>query len=203
MIPLFNSSDTARPLRPHQHAGMALLKRSFLAGNRRVVVQMPTGAGKTRFAAEIVKGALAKGNRVAFTVPAVSLIDQTVESFELEGIVDLGVMQASHERTHYGMPVQVCSVQTLAKRNFPEADVIVVDECHQRFKVISDWMAQEPNKTFIGLSATPWARGMGEDWQDLVCPVRMQELIDAKFLSPFRVYAVSYTHLTLPTNREV
>jgi len=194
-LPLF-APPQARPLRPHQHKAMAMLKRSLLAGNKRVVVQMPTGAGKTRLAAEIVSGALAKGNRVAFTVPAISLIDQTVEAFEGEGIDAIGVIQASHERTHYGMPVQVCSVQSLGKRFFPEADVVVVDECHQQFEIIRRWIAEKPGTVFVGLSATPWSRGMAEDWQDLVIPVRMQELIDANFLSPFRVYAPTHPDLS-------
>lgn len=195
-LPLFAAETTARPLRPHQHTALAMLKRSFLAGNKRTVCQLPTGAGKTRLAAEIVNGALRKGNTVAFTVPAISLIDQTVESFALEGIKDVGVMQASHELQNMAMPVQVCSVQTLAKRGCPDVDVVVVDECHMRFKVISEWMAKRPNVTFVGLSATPWARGMSDDWQDLVCPVRMQDLIDQGFLSPFRVYAPSHPDLS-------
>lgn len=195
-LPLFTAEATARPLRPHQHSGLALLKRSFMAGNRRVVVQMPTGAGKTRFAAEIVSGALAKGNTVAFTVPALSLIDQTIESFAVEGIDSVGVMQGSHERTDMTQPVQVCSLQTLAQRGCPDTDVVIVDECHMRFKVLSEWMRKRPRTTFVGLSATPWARGMAEDWQDLVCPVRMQELIDQRFLSPFRVYAPSHPDLS-------
>lgn len=194
-LPLF-ASPQARPLRPHQHKALAMLKRSLLAGNKRVVVQMPTGAGKTRLAAEIVSGALAKGNRVAFTVPAISLVDQTVEAFEAEGIDAIGVIQASHERTHYGMPVQVCSVQSLQKRFFPEAEVVVVDECHMRSAVIERWMSEKPGTVFVGLSATPWRRGMADEWQELVIPVRMQELIDAKFLAPFRVYAPSHPDLS-------
>lgn len=195
-LPLFAEPVTARPLRPHQERGLSLLKQSFLAGHRRVVVQMPTGGGKTRFAAEIVNGALGKGRKVAFTVPAVSLIDQTVESFAMEGIDCVGVMQAGHELTHYGMPVQVCSVATLAKRFLPDADVVIVDECHMRSKVITQWMAQHPEKLFVGLSATPWARGMADQWQALVSPVTMAELIDQKFLSPFRVYAPSHPDLS-------
>lgn len=196
-LPLFADAPfAARPLRPHQHKALAMLKSALLAGNKRIVVQMPTGAGKTRTAAEIVLGALAKGNRVAFTVPAISLVDQTVEAFEGEGIDAIGVVQANHERTHYGMPVQVCSVQSLARRHFPEAEVVVVDECHQQFEVVKRWMAEKPNTVFVGLTATPWARGMAEDWQALVTPVRMQELIDAGFLSPFRVYAPSHPDLS-------
>lgn len=196
-LPLFiDAPFQPRPLRPHQSLAMALLKRSLVSGNRRVVLQMPTGAGKTRTAAEIVAGARGKGNRVCFTVPAISLIDQTVEAFEREGLDALGVIQASHPRTHYGMPIQIASVQSLANRAKPETDIVVVDECHLQFKVIRDWMKAEPNKVFIGLSATPWARGMADDWQDLVSPVSMQELIDAEYLSPFRVFAPSHPDLS-------
>lgn len=195
MSDLFNTFEP-RPLRPHQETGLTQLRQSLGRGNRRVVLHLPTGAGKTRLAAEIVNKALGNDKKVAFTVPAISLIDQTVESFSMEGIIDLGVMQASHALTHYGMPAQVCSVQTIAKRGFPEADVVIVDECHLRFKAISEWMKRDPRKIFIGLSATPWARGMSEDWQDLVSPVSMQDLIDAGFLSPFRVYAPSHPDLS-------
>jgi DNA repair protein RadD len=48
------------------------------------MLQLPTGAGKTRIAAEIIKRAVDKRKRVAFTVPAISLIDQTVAAFEAE-----------------------------------------------------------------------------------------------------------------------
>lgn len=197
-LPLFAAPTgfEARPLRPHQHAAMAMLKRSIVAGNRRTVVQMPTGAGKTRLAAEIVNGALSKGNRVCFTVPAISLIDQTVEAFRSEGIYDIGVIQANHPLTHPYMPVQIASVQSLARRGVPGTEVVVVDECHLRFDVISNWMGAEPTKNFIGLSATPWARGMADDWQDLVVPVRMQELIDQGYLAPFRVFAPTHPDLS-------
>ena len=186
----------AKPLRPHQSKAIALLKSSLGKGNKRIVLQMPTGAGKTRTAAEIVNGALAKGNRVTFTVPAISLINQTVEAFEGEGIFDIGVIQADHPRTNPAMPVQVASVQTLARRDRHATDVVVVDEAHLQHQVISDWMREEQHKPFIGLSATPWARGMGDDWQDLVQPVSMQELIDAGFLSPFRAFAPSHPDLS-------
>ena len=195
-LPLFTERATARPLRPHQVSALTALKTLFLAGNRRTVVQLPTGAGKTRLAAEIVAGALGKGNTVAFTVPAISLVDQTVEAFGLEGIANVGVMQGNHELRNMAMPVQVCSVQTLAQRGCPDVDVVIVDECHQQFEVVKTWMGKRPNVTFIGLSATPWARGMGDTWQNLITPVRMQELIGQGFLAPFRVFAPSHPDLT-------
>lgn len=186
----------ARPLRPHQRDAITALKTSLLAGNKRVVIQLPTGAGKTRTAAEIVLGALGKGNRVCFTVPRISLVDQTVAAFENEGIDWLGVVQASHPRTDYGAPVQIASVDSLRERACPDVGMVIVDECHLGSVVIDRWMEREPRKVFVGLSATPWRRGMAERWQDLVSPVSMQQLIDAGFLSPFRVFAPSHPDMS-------
>jgi DNA repair protein RadD len=42
---------------------------------------------------------------------------------------------------------------------------------------------------FIGLSATPWSRGLGIIYDDLLQPVSIQELIDGGYLSDFRVFA--------------
>lgn len=196
MTDLFASPAVARPLRPHQERAIEMLRQSLAKGNKRVVLQLPTGAGKTRVAAEIVLGARAKLRSVCFTAPAISLIDQTVSAFEGDGVRGIGVIQANHHRTDFMQPVQVASVQSLARRSLPHSDIVIVDECHAQHKVIRDWMRAEPNKVFIGLSATPWARGMGDDWQDLVKPVTMQELIDAGWLSPFRVFAPSHPDLS-------
>lgn len=197
-LPLFLGEGpfAGKPLRPHQSRAITLLRESILSGNRRVVLQLPTGAGKTRTAAEIVNNALAKGNRVCFTVPAISLIDQTVAAFEDEGIHDIGVIQSNHPRTNYFQPVQIASVQTITQRGVPDCEIVIVDECHQRFEVIPKWMRRDPKKTFIGLSATPWARGMADDWQGLVQPVTMEGLIEQGFLSPFRVFAPSHPDLS-------
>jgi len=178
-----------KELRPHQVKAIALIRQSFGKGLRRVVCQMPTGAGKTLTATKIIEMSLAKGHRVIFTAPAISLIDQTVEAFEAEGITGIGVMQAKHPRTNSMARVQIASVQTLSRRDIPRAAMIVVDECHLRAKVIEGLMNDRPDVFFIGLSATPWATGMGLLWQDLVIPITMQELIDQGFLSKFTAYA--------------
>src|SRR6476646_6633727 len=111
-----------RVLRPHQVKAIDALKQALKTGARRVMIQAPTGFGKTLVGAAVVSGALAKGNRVLFTVPAVELVDQTVKRFEEEGIYDIGVIQAMHERTDWNQPIQVASIQTLMRRNTPKAD---------------------------------------------------------------------------------
>lgn len=178
-----------KELRPHQTQAINLVRASLKAGHRRVVVQAATGFGKTLTAAKIIEGALDKGNRVIFTAPAISLIDQTVAAFEAEGIRDIGVMQADHPRTNPLARVQVASVQTLARREIPSAALVIVDECHLRAKVVEKLMQEREDVFFIGLSATPWAKGMGLLWQDMVTPCTIGDLIEGKFLSEFRVFA--------------
>lgn len=186
----------AKPLRDHQILALAQVRQSLGTGHKRPVVCLPTGAGKTRLAAEIVKMALAKGNAVAFCVPAISLIDQTVHAFENEGIDRINVIQGQHPRRDLLARVHVISVNSLARRDRPNVRVVIVDECHMQFEVIRKWMRDCPDLVFVGLSATPWARGMSEQWDDLLMPVTMQDLIGLGLLSRFRVFAPSHPDLT-------
>src|SRR5580700_4028038 len=118
-----------RELRPHQTYAIEKLRRSIGSGKRRPVLQAPTGCGKTLVAAAIVEAALAKQKRVIFVVPALALVDQTVQAFWDEGICDVGVIQGAHPMTDWSRPVQVASVQTLQRRQIPGFDVAIIDEC--------------------------------------------------------------------------
>lgn len=178
-----------KTLRPHQVTAIDMIRQSLAQGNKRIVCQMPTGAGKTLTASKIIEGALAKNNRCIFTAPAISLINQTIDAFISEGVTDVGAMQANNPMTNPLAKVQVASVQTLARRDIPSAKVVIVDEAHVRHKVVADMMAGMPDAVFIGLSATPWAKGMGLVWDDLVIPCTIGDLIDQGYLSKFKVFA--------------
>jgi DNA repair protein RadD len=65
-----------RPLYPHQERAIVSLRGSCVSGKKRPMLQAPTGFGKTKLAAKIIDGALAKGKRIAFIVPRKALIDQ-------------------------------------------------------------------------------------------------------------------------------
>jgi len=144
-----------------------------------------------------VHGAMAKGKRLAFCVPAISLIDQTFDRFRANGIdpATMGVIQGDHPWSRPHAPVQIASAQTLARRSLPEVDLVVVDECHIRHKVYERWAEARPDLRWIGLSATPWSRGLGRLFDDLLKPTSIRELIEAGYLSPFRVFAPSHPDL--------
>ncbi|WP_342453524.1 DEAD/DEAH box helicase [Sphingomonas sp. ACRSK] len=193
-----------KELRPHQAVAIGLLKRStgkaIHEGRRaRFMLKLSTGAGKTVIAAAIVQGARTKGKRVLFIVDAISLIDQTVEAFMSQGVTEIGVIQAQHSMEDWSRPVQVASVQTLQRRGkLPPADIVIVDEAHCQSEWLSEIMQSETwaGVPFIGLSATPWSKGLGLLYDELICPITMQELIDRELLCPFRVYAAAHPDLT-------
>lgn len=189
-----------RTPRPYQVDAVQMLRQSLSRSRRRPVVRFPTGGGKTLLAAMIIHSARAKntGARVLFIVDAITLVDQTVEAFHSEGIYDVGVIQADHVMTNGSRLIQVASVQTLQRRGMPPADIVFVDECHRQNKWLIKTMASEQwaHVPFIGLSATPWAKGMAQTYDDLICPISMQELIDQGYLCPFKVFAAAHPDLT-------
>ena len=188
-----------RELRDDQNDAIDFLRGSIAGGHRRVVMQAPTGFGKTVLAAQLVANARDKGKRVIFTVPALSLVDQTVERFGEHGIRDVGVIQADHILTDWSKPVQIASVQTLQRRKrIPDADLVLIDEVHKWFKFYNKWLDDPAweNVPFIGLSATPWTKGLGKYFTGFVRATTTQKLIDAGRLSPFRVFAPTHPDLS-------
>jgi DNA repair protein RadD len=194
--------------RPHQELGLSQIRQSLGQGRRRPMLQAPTGYGKTFIGTKIAHGVLRKDRRMIFTVPALALIDQTVEAFSDQGITDVGVIQANHFQTDWSQPIQIASVQTLMRRKIPQADVVVVDEAHRFFDFYAKWMGHTDHSgkwhgpeewekvPFIGMSATPWTRGLGRYYDDLLIPTTTSELIEQGYLSPFRVFAPSHPDLS-------
>ncbi|MFZ3343358.1 MAG: DEAD/DEAH box helicase [Terriglobales bacterium] len=192
MATLFDTPLQLYPLRPRQQAVIDGVRQAIREGHKHIVVQAPTGSGKTIVASHIIAGALDKGKRPLFTVPQLSLIEQTIRRFEAQGICDIGVIQARHERTDGTAPVQVASVQTLVRRELPDVDVVLIDEIHLGFVELNKILDSEAwaNKIVIGLSATPWAKGMGRRWTKLVPFGTTQELIAEGWLTPLVAYGV-------------
>lgn len=182
--------DRMRALRPRQEKAIADVRDAIREGHRRIVLQAPTGFGKTLTSAHIIAAALRKGSRPLFTCPAISLVDQTLAAFEREGIHDIGVIQAQHARTNHNATVQIASVQTLIKRAAPQVGFALIDEVHEQFDGLdalldtSEWK----DKVVIGLSATPWARGMGNRWTKLIIAGTINNMIAEGHACPAIVY---------------
>jgi len=192
-----------KTLRDDQSGALEALREAVGEGRKRICMQCPTGWGKTVLASALVNSALQKKKKVLFTVPAIDLIDQTMAMFASQGVTEVGVIQADNPNYDWTQPVQIASVQTLMKRQIPQADVVLIDECHIWFKFYEKWVGTKDywkpewsHVPFIGLSATPWTKGLG-DWFDHYHKAStIQEMIDIGNLSPFRVYAPTHPDLS-------
>src|SRR3546814_962630 len=89
---------------PHQQQSIDLLRKALASGKRKPMLQVPTGGGKTRTAGVIVELMRQRDKRAVFIVDAISLIDQTVQSFYDLGFSDIGVIQADHAMTDWSKP---------------------------------------------------------------------------------------------------
>jgi superfamily II DNA or RNA helicase len=188
-----------RELRPYQQNAYQAIRDSIANGVKRIVVQGPCGFGKTLLSATIADGVVRKGKRMAFVVPAVQLVDQTATEFFNEGITDIGIIQADHPMTDWSRTIQICTPQTLQNRDrFPEADVVIFDEVHRWFSIYEKWMSHPDwkNVPFIGLSASPFTKGLGRWFDSLLVAATTQELIDLGYLSPYRVFATGHPDLS-------
>src|SRR5690606_21214447 len=104
--------------------------------------------------------------------------------------IDHGVIMADHWRWAPYQLVQVASAQTLARRTWPEADLIVVDEAHVLHATVLRRIARR-DTVVIGLSATPKTRGLGKYYDALVNATPTNELIAEGHRVPFRIFAAS------------
>jgi superfamily II DNA or RNA helicase len=159
----------------------------------------PTGSGKTEIGMALVKAARAKGKRVAFLCNRVHLVEQTSRRFLQAGIAH-GVIQGENTKRIYE-PVLVASIQTVAKRGLPDVDLIIIDEAHTvaGSKDYRALIAAAKTVPVIGLSATPYAKGLGKHYDELggalfeamVIAATIPELIADGYLVDCDVYAPS------------
>jgi DNA repair protein RadD len=186
-------------LRPGQVALLDQIDAAITEGCRRLIAQPPTGFGKTIVAGHRLRLLQGAGRRAIFTVPALSLVDQTVEKLFAEGVTDVGVIQSSHRMTNPARLIQVATPQSLQRREIPDADEILIDEVHIWFSKLYPKLLSDPrfaDVPIIGLTATPWSKGLGKHFDRLIVGATTGKLIEDKYLSPFRAFAPASPDLT-------
>lgn len=175
-------------LRPHQERALEQLREGFAAGHRRQILVMPTGAGKTITAAQIAISAREKGNVALFLVDRIALADQAVETMRRVGLTT-SVIRGAETDIVAGHDVIVASIQTLnRRRHLPDANLLIVDECHILHRAHANILQRWSNVPAIGLTATPFARGLGQYFSRLVVPTSIRDLTNDGFLVPVAPY---------------
>ena len=175
---------------PDQHEVLGGLRQSLRAGHRTPLVMASTGFGKTLLAAYIANGFANRNMRVLMTCPYTSLVLQTANKFVEYGMDRPGVIWQNHEWTNPTKNVQIGSLDTVVRRGFPKIDLLIVDECHRKNKILLEYI-KNCDHVVIGLSATPFSKWQGHYYDDLIKSRSMRWLIDNGRLSDFEVFVAT------------
>lgn len=184
-------------LRPYQVEEYDAAKQLMLEHVRRIVLQAPTGSGKTALAVKMFESASGKGMDCWFIVHRRELIRQSSKAFDKAGIKHAFIASGFIQDLSY--KVQVCSIGTLVERfekmkkyGMRVPQMVVWDECHH--VAASTWariQALLPNAFHIGLTATPWrlnGEGLDPFFDRMIAGPQTSELIEMGYLSPYVLF---------------
>lgn len=184
-------------LRPYQTA-LIDATREALRAHQSVLMQLPTGGGKTAIATQMMATVAAKQKRGAFIVHRAELVDQTVRTFS-EFAVPHGIISAGYTPSVM-LPIQICSIDTLrarlaAGRWMPKFDFLMWDEAHH--VAAAGWsriMAHYSTAKHVGLTATPErldGKGLRANFSAMVQGPTTADLISDGYLCQYRAFAPS------------
>jgi len=180
-------------LRPYQQDIIDQARELMRQGVRSILLQLPTGAGKTVLTAKMLKTSAEKGMGSWFVVHRRELIKQSIRTFETVGVRH-GVVANGFFADHRQL-VQIASVQTLANRyvRLRRPKLIVWDEAHH--VAAAGWSKifdAIPDAFHIGLTATPErldGTGLGRWFNQMIQGPSVSWLIENGFLAPYRLFA--------------
>jgi superfamily II DNA or RNA helicase len=171
--------------------------------NQSVMLQMPTGTGKTRLFASIVKDIhnLGVKNKKVYKVLILAhrqeLIKQISENIGYKyGIAHGKIMSKNREEDFY--PTQVASVQTLTRRldkwGNKKFDFIIIDEAHHALAPTYVKICKEfPDAKILGVTATPYRMSRASFrsmFDELIISDSISEFIKKGFLSEYEYYSI-------------
>lgn len=182
-------------LRWYQREAAEKLREGIRAGHRSQMLYLATGAGKTLVGSYFMAQCRRKSGRAAFIVDRINLCDQTSAVLDSYGL-EHGVLQAGHWRFRPWEPLQVCTAQTIERRGFPALDLLIVDEAHCVREQTAKFITQNPRVKVIGLTATPFTKGLSRLYSNLISVTTTNKLIEEGHLVPLQMYAAKSIDMT-------
>lgn len=182
-------------LRPYQIDIVNQARTLMQNGHKSILIQSPTGSGKTALTAHMLKTAVSKNMPSWFIVHRRELVKQSMRAFDKIGLYH-GVI-ANNFIEDYQPLSQICSIQTLVNRfgRLKQPQLIVWDECHHvAAKGWAKIFEVFPSAFHIGLTATPErldGKGLGQYFKTMVNGPSVEWLIDNGYLSKYRLFAPS------------
>lgn len=190
-------------LRPYQQRTHEAIRRAIGEKHSKILVVMPTGAGKGFLAAKIMQDCTTKGNNSIFFADQRELVTQLVAQLDrLDAPHDVmlaGFRKEFHSSADFANALaMVASKDTLWSRAFrkqrveiPPARVVQFDEAHRSLAETWQGIAQAYAESIVvGWTATPCRMdgcGLGDFYTKMIIGATYAELQAAGSLVPVRI----------------
>lgn len=187
-------------LRPYQAEAKQAILSAWDEGQRKTLLVLPTGCGKTVVFASVAENQVEKGHRVLIMAHRGELLDQASEKLKEAAGLDSVLEKADSSALGSFFPVTVGSVQSLAQpkrlARFP-ADYyqdIIVDEAHHCLSdSYQNVLNHFPQANVLGVTATPDRgdmKNLGEYFDSKAYEYSMTDAIREGYLCPVRAQMI-------------
>lgn len=189
-------------LRDYQEEAVQNVLDTFKEHNR-VMLQMPTGTGKTEVFCEIIKRFRnQKNQRVLVLVHRRELVEQIRKRLKEKFYIRCGIIMAGIEQNDN--QIQIASIQTISRRdtetwpNPEQVCLIVIDEAHhatsKTYEIILNYYRRNFKIKILGVSATPCRldkTGFKDVFDKLIVSYTINEFVEKNFLAGFKHLATT------------
>ena len=187
-------------LRPYQAEARDAILREWSAGNRKILLVLPTGTGKTIVFASVVQNQVKHGGRALIMAHRGELLDQAADKLQDACGLDSVLEKAESSSLGSNVPVTVGSVQSLAQpkrlAQFPQDyfSDIIIDEAHHCLSDSYQRVLEHfPAAHILGVTATPDRgdqRNLGQYFDSKAYEYSMTKAIREGFLCPIKAQMI-------------
>jgi superfamily II DNA or RNA helicase len=184
-----------------QRQTISNIKTSLLSGHKRILIQSPTGSGKTVIFSNIINNADKKNNKCLVLTDRIELLSGSENTLIKFGINTTNILKGA-KIPPYRYNHCIAMSQTLRRRlNNPiwiefikSFNIVIIDEAHiQEFNIYFEKNVFNTNAYIFGFTATPKRlkkqRQLVSDYTKLIQGPQIQDLINEGFLVPDKYYA--------------
>jgi len=191
--------------RPYQKKAVESVLSLYKNGSTKMLLHLPTGAGKTVIAALVIEQFLSFSNvgKILFIAHREEIIDQTRKKIK-NHLPFINVQIEQGQRSSSGKTqITIASVQSLIRRkekyNPQDFSLIICDECHRALApswtdVISYFYENKKTSTLLlGMTATPKrtdGRSALSVFNEIAFEISRVELQDLGYLVPLQYFTV-------------
>jgi superfamily II DNA or RNA helicase len=187
-------------LRPYQEAAKTAVLQEWEKGNKKTLLVLPTGTGKTIVFSKIIEDRVRTGDRVLVLAHRGELLDQAADKLAKSTGLMTATEKAEQTSLDSWFRVVVGSVQTLMReKRLSQFDpsyfnTIVVDEAHHCISDGYQRVLQYFNQAnVLGVTATPDRgdmKNLGSYFESLAYEYTLPKAIKEGFLSPIKALTI-------------